>query len=83
MVKSARRAVAGDGVCIGLTYKDKAFVHPRTTRCKNLIKEIVAEAKPHKDLKHICLASIQINHDTISAPIPTTTLKVVHLLQSA
>ena len=28
MAKSARRAVTGDGVCIGRTYKTEAFVHP-------------------------------------------------------
>ena len=51
MVKSARRAVTGDGVCIGLTYKDKAFVHPKTKKRRDLIREIVDEAKSHKDLK--------------------------------
>ncbi len=45
MVKSARRAVAGDGVCIGLTYKDQAFVHPETKRYGELIKGIADEIK--------------------------------------
>ncbi len=30
MVRSARKAVTGDGVCIGLTYTDRAFIHPKT-----------------------------------------------------
>jgi hypothetical protein len=34
MVKSARRAVTGNGVCVGLTYKDQAFVHPKTKKCR-------------------------------------------------
>ena len=53
MVKSARRAVTGDGVCIGLTYKTEAFVHPETKRCRGLIKDIVAEIKTHDEFKHI------------------------------
>ena len=32
MARSARRAVTGDGVCIGLTYKEHAFIHPKTSR---------------------------------------------------
>ena len=83
MVKSARKAVTGDGVCIGLTYKDKAFVHPETKKCRDLIREIVDEVRSHRDLKHMCFTSIQINHNTVSSPIPTTTLKVAHLLRLA
>ncbi len=30
MVPSARKAVTGDGVCIGLTFKSSPFVHPKT-----------------------------------------------------
>ena len=52
MVKSARRDATGDGVCIGLTYKDKAFVHPKTRKCRDRVREIVDEVKSHKDLKH-------------------------------
>ena len=33
MVKSARRAVTGAGVCIGLTYRDQAFTHPKAKKC--------------------------------------------------
>ena len=29
MLKSARRAITGDGVCIGVTYKEDAVVHPK------------------------------------------------------
>ena len=81
MVKSARRAVTGDGVCIGLTYKDQAFVHPKTKKRRELIKEIVAEIKSHDELQHNCYTSIQINHTAISAPTPTATWTVVHRLQ--
>ena len=81
MVKSARRAVTGDGVCIGLTYKTEAFVHPETKKCRELIKAIVDEVKTHNALKHTCFTSIQISHSTISVPKPTTTSKVVHQLQ--
>ena len=45
MVKSARRAVTGDGVCIGLTSKDQAFVHPKTKNCRELIKDVADEIK--------------------------------------
>ena len=58
MVESARKAVAGDGVCIGSTYKDKAFVHPKTKKCRDLVREIVDEVNSHTDLKHICFTSI-------------------------
>ena len=30
MVPSARKAVTGDGVCIGLTFKTSPFLHPKT-----------------------------------------------------
>ena len=51
MVKSARQAVTGDGICIGLTYKTNAFVHPKTVRNKELIKLIVDEVSSHEELK--------------------------------
>ena len=28
IAKSERKAVTGDGVCIGLTYNDRALIHP-------------------------------------------------------
>jgi hypothetical protein len=52
MVKSARRAVAGDGICIGLNYKTNAFVHPKTVRDKELIKLIVDEVRSHEELQN-------------------------------
>ena len=51
MVKSARQAVTGDGICIGLTYKKTAFVHPKTVRSKELIKHIVDEMRSHEELE--------------------------------
>ncbi len=45
MAKSARRAITGDGVCIGLTYNGNAFVHRKASRNKDLTREIVAEVK--------------------------------------
>ncbi len=68
MVKSARRAVTGDGVCIGLTYKDRAFIHPKTSHSKTLIAEILTEMQLYEELRDICFTSVQINHNTISAP---------------
>ncbi len=69
MVNSARRAVTGDGVCIGLTYKDQAFVHPKTKKCRGLIKETADEIKSNDELNtSICFTSIQNNHNTFSAP---------------
>ena len=50
MVKSARQAVTGDGICIGLTYKTNAFAHPKTVRNKELIKLIVDEVRSHEEL---------------------------------
>jgi hypothetical protein len=50
MAKSARRAVTGDGVCIGPTYKDLAFVHPKTKKCRELNKETVSEIKSNDEL---------------------------------
>ena len=32
MAPSARKAVTGDGICIGLNYKTTAFVHPHSTK---------------------------------------------------
>ncbi len=68
MVPSARKAVTGDGVCIGLSFKSSPFVHPKTQRNRELIEAVVAEVRSHKELKGICFTSIQINHNTISAP---------------
>ena len=67
MVPSARKAVTGDGICIGLTYKTCPFIHPKTTRNRDLIEAIVAEVRSHEELKNIAFTSIQINHNTISA----------------
>ena len=68
MAPSARKAVTGDGICIGLTFKSSPFVHPKTARNRDLIEAIVAEIRSHEELKHIAFTSIQINHNTISAP---------------
>ena len=38
MVRSAGKAVTGDGVCIGLTYRDRAFIHPKTAHDKALLE---------------------------------------------
>ena len=72
MVPSARKAVAGDGICIGLTFKTSPFIHPKTDRNRDLIEAIVAEVRSHDELKSIAFTSIQIIHNTISAPTPTT-----------
>ena len=72
MVPSARKAVAGDGICIGLTFKTSSFIHPKTDRNRDLIEAIVAEVRSHDELKNIAFTSIQLNHNTISAPTPTT-----------
>ena len=53
MVKSARRAITGDGVCIGLTYREDAFVHPKPKRCRDLVREIVSEIRSRDELKGI------------------------------
>ena len=68
MVPSARKAVTGDGVCIGLTFKTSPFLHPKTQRNRELIEAIVEEVRSHKELRDVCFTSIQINHNTISAP---------------
>ena len=72
MVPSARKAVTGDGIYIGLTFKTSSFIHPKTDRNRDLIEAIVAEVRSHDELKNIAFTSIQINHNTISAPTPTT-----------
>ena len=68
MAPSARKAVTGDGICIGLTFKSSPFVHPKTARSRDLIEAIVAEVRSHTELKNIAFTSIQINHNTTSAP---------------
>ena len=68
MVPSARKAVTGDGVCIGLTFKSSPFVHPKTQRNRELVAAVAAEIRSHKAFDKIFFTSIQINHNTISAP---------------
>jgi hypothetical protein len=68
MVPSARKAVTGDGVCIGLTFKTSPFMHPKTQRNRELIEAVVEEVRSHRELRDICFTYIQINHNTISAP---------------
>ncbi len=68
MAPSARRAVTGDGICIGLNYKTNAFIHPKTKHNCDLIKHIVTEISSHPELCNIPFTSVQINHNTISAP---------------
>ncbi len=53
LVPSVRKAVTGDGVCIGLTFKCSPFAHPKTARSCGLIDAIVAEVRSHPDLKDI------------------------------
>ena len=53
MVPSAGKAVAGDAVCIGLTFKLSPFVHPKTQRNRELIEAVVAEVRSHKELKDV------------------------------
>ena len=65
---SARKAVAGDGVCIGLTFKPSPFVHPNTKWNRELVAAVVAEICSHTAFDKIFFTSIQINHNTISAP---------------
>ncbi len=59
MVKSARRATTGDGICIGLTYKEDAVIHPKTKACRDLIREIVSELRSHDEPKGIEFTSIK------------------------
>ncbi len=54
----------------------QAFIHPKTARSKELIKQIVDEVRSHKEIENISFTSIQINHNTINAPTPTTTSRV-------
>ena len=68
MAPSARKAVTGDGICIGLTYKGSPFIHPETTRNRGLVEAIVAGVRSHPELRNIAFTSIQINRNTISAP---------------
>ena len=67
MVQSARKAVTGDGICIGLTFKANSFIHPKTARSRDLIEAIVGEVRSHRELKNIAFTPIQINRNTISA----------------
>ena len=67
MVQSARKAVTGDGICIGLTFKSNSFIHPKTSRSRGLIEAVVSEVRSHEELRNIAFTSIQINHNTISA----------------
>ncbi len=67
-MKDTGRAITGDGVCIRLIYRENAFVHPQTKHCRELAREIVSELQSHDELRGIELTSIQISHNTISAP---------------
>ncbi len=67
MVKSARQAVAGEGICIGLNYKTSSFVHPKALRNNELFRMIVDEARSHEELQNIPFASIRVNQNAISA----------------
>ena len=53
MVKSARQAVTGEGICIGLNYKASSFVHPKTARSNMSIKMIVGEVRSHEEQQDI------------------------------
>ena len=73
MAKSARRAITGDGICTGLTYKEDAVAHPKTKRCRDLFKEIVSEMRSRDELRGI---EFTYKHITIlrkARRIPTTT----------
>ena len=67
MTRSARRAVAGDGVCIGLTYEDMlsdqgSCGRDQVPRCSNI---------------HIAPTTIQANHNSVSAPHTDNSLQGV------
>ena len=68
MTTYARKAVTGEGVCTDLNYKTQAFIHPKTARSQELIKQIVDEVRSHRELQSISFTSIQVNRNTISAP---------------
>ena len=53
MVQSAGQAVTGEGICIGINYKTRAFVHPKTARSQELIKQIVDEVRSHEELLNV------------------------------
>ncbi len=48
--------------------ENQAFIHPQTARSHELIKLIVDEVRSHEELQNISFTSIQINHNTASAP---------------
>ena len=75
MARSARQAVTGDGICIGLAYETNAFVQPKTVRSKEFTKLIVDEVRSHEELQNNRFTSIQINHNTIGAPHTDNNLK--------
>ena len=68
MTKSARRAIAGDGRCIGLTFKDQPFMHPKANSRHSLVEALMEEDSKHETLASIKFSSIRINHNTISSP---------------
>ncbi len=68
MAKSARRPIAGDGICIGLAFKDQPFIRPETKPCRHLAEALVEEISKHETLSKVKLSSIQITHNTISSP---------------
>ena len=68
MAPTARRPVTGDDICIGLNYKASAFVHRETAHTRELVKHIVDEVRSPLELRTLPFTSIQLNHNTISAP---------------
>ena len=68
MAKSARRAITGDEVCVGHTFKDQPFIHPKTESGRSLDEALVEGIGKHPTLPKYKFSSIQINHNTICAP---------------
>ncbi len=66
MVKSARLAVTGEGICIGLAFRDQPFIHPKTESGRSLDEALVEGIGKHPTLPKYKFSSIQINHNTIS-----------------
>ena len=50
-------------------------MHPKTVQNKGLTKLVVDEVRSHEELQNSGFTSIQINHNTISAPHTDNDLK--------
>ncbi len=74
-VKSARQAVAGEGLCMGSELRSRSICDPKARRSKELVKQIADDVRSHEDLSNLSLTSILINHNTTSAPHADNNLK--------